>query len=83
MRITIKAHFDGKTFVPDEPVHFPANFAVTLKVDPAVSEPQWPAEIEQRLKALDDLEKMALEADSPAADWSRESIYSGTVDDPR
>jgi hypothetical protein len=36
---TIKAHFDGKAFVPDEPVDLPANQAVVLRVEPAPSFP--------------------------------------------
>jgi hypothetical protein len=30
--MTIKAHFDGKVFVPDEPVEIPAGSEVTLDV---------------------------------------------------
>jgi hypothetical protein len=32
MSRTIKAHFDGKVFVPDEPVDVPAGESVTLEV---------------------------------------------------
>ena len=32
MTRTIKAHFDGKVFVPDEPVDVPAGEPVTLEV---------------------------------------------------
>jgi hypothetical protein len=32
MTRTIKAHFDGKVFVPDEPVDVPAGQTVTLEV---------------------------------------------------
>lgn len=77
---TIRAHFDGKSFVPDEPVVLPTNAAVTLLVDSAAA--LSPA-VEERLQALSDLEKLAEEADVPHVDWSRESIYSGTLDDPR
>ena len=81
--MTIKAHFDGKTFIPDEPVDFPPNIAVTLQVGSASGEPPLTTEMEQRLQALDELERMAADADAPEADWSRDSIYSGTLDDPR
>ena len=78
---TIKAHFDGKTFVPDEPVVFPANTPVTLHVD---LQKQGPLEsIEERLKALDELAALAEQAEASSVDWSRESIYTGTLDDPR
>jgi hypothetical protein len=78
---TIRAHYDGKSFVPDEPVTLPPNAAVTLHVDSDDSSVS-PA-IEERLKALADLENIAEEADVPKVDWSRDSIYSGTIDDPR
>jgi hypothetical protein len=32
MTRTIKAHFDGKVFVPDEPVDVPAGESVTLEI---------------------------------------------------
>ncbi len=75
---TIKAHFDGKTFVPDEPVDMPVNTQVTLLVEGLES-----AQVEGQLKALEELEKLADSAGGHRADWSRESIYSGTRDDPR
>jgi hypothetical protein len=31
--MTIKAHFDGKVFVPDEPVHLPKNHQVTIDLE--------------------------------------------------
>ena len=37
---TIRAHFDGKTFVPDEPVHLPVNQPLTLHVQSAVEPAQ-------------------------------------------
>jgi len=78
---TIKAHFDGKTFVPDEPVHMPAHMPVTLHVD--VADTDQAANAESQLKALDELEMLSESSATPIADWSRESIYTGTLDDPR
>jgi len=37
---TIKAHFDGKTFVPDEPVNMPIDQPVTLHIETPPSEPE-------------------------------------------
>ena len=34
---TIKAHFDGKNFVPDEPVDLPVNQPVTLHFDAQIA----------------------------------------------
>lgn len=36
--VTIKAHFDGKTIVPDEPVSLPEGTALTVHVEPTVAE---------------------------------------------
>ena len=32
--MTLKAHFDGKVLVPDEPVNLPVNCALELEVKP-------------------------------------------------
>jgi len=31
--IAIKAHFDGKVFVPDEPIHLPPNQQVNITIE--------------------------------------------------
>lgn len=36
---TVKAHFDGKVLIPDEPVNLPANCAVELEVRPISDKP--------------------------------------------
>jgi hypothetical protein len=36
---TVKAHFDGKVLIPDEPVNLPANCAVELDVRPVGEKP--------------------------------------------
>jgi hypothetical protein len=35
--LTIKAHFDGKTIVPDEPVSLPQGTALTIHVEPTAA----------------------------------------------
>jgi hypothetical protein len=40
MTMSIKAHFDGKTIVPDEPVDLPVNQPLQVRVDLPLSEPQ-------------------------------------------
>jgi hypothetical protein len=42
MTRTIKAHFDGKVFVPDEPVDVPAGQPVTIQVGPDANLPSEP-----------------------------------------
>jgi hypothetical protein len=76
---TIRAHFDGKTFVPDEAVNLPVGAPLTLYVERRAD---GDLQAEAQLKALDEL--LDLSGVGPGnADWSRESIYSGTLDDPR
>ncbi len=33
---TIKAHFDGKAIIPDEPLHLPVDLPLTVHVDAGV-----------------------------------------------
>ncbi|MCY2950955.1 MAG: hypothetical protein NTU53_03145 [Planctomycetota bacterium] len=37
--VAIKAHFDGKTIVPDEPVNLPANQRLIVHVQPVSDHP--------------------------------------------
>jgi len=78
---TIKAHFDGKTFVPDEPVVLPPHQRVALHVDPTASKSSLGVARtqEERIHLLELIEKLAIECDAPEADFSRDSIYSGTL----
>jgi hypothetical protein len=39
---TIRAHFDGLTIVPDEPVNLPINQPLTLHIDETVEPPAKP-----------------------------------------
>ena len=76
---TIKAHFDGKSIILDQAVNLPIDQPLTLHVDIPVIDT---ARIDDQLNALDDLLKLSTD-ESNSADWSRDSIYSGTLDDPR
>lgn len=40
MTISIRAHFDGKAFIPDEPVNLPVNKPLTLSVDTGLAPEQ-------------------------------------------
>jgi len=77
----IRAHFDGKTFVPDEPVEARVDQPVTVLIQMTneMRRPQTDAEFEQLLA---DMDRDAVTTGHPVDD-SRESIYSGTIDDPR
>ena len=77
---TIKAYFDGKVFVPEEPVRLPHAQRVTLQVEPDGSNETPKKSTIQDLLA--NIDKLAVRAQWPIDD-SRDSIYSGTIDDPR
>ena len=51
---TLKAHFDGKVLIPDEPVNLPVNCALKIAVEPA-EKPQ--SQSNGSLKSLVDLAK--------------------------
>ena len=78
--MTIKAHFDGRTFVPDEPVDVAMDQPVTVNIPS-------PVEVKQLSDAEFELILAEMDADAVhcdhVVDWSRDSIYSGTLDDTR
>ncbi len=59
MTVRIKAHFDGKTIVPDEPVSLPVGTVVTVEFPALDSLGPVPSAAE-RLRALDELASMAI-----------------------
>ena len=77
--MTIRVHFDGKVFVPDEPVNIPINQSATVQIETLPSARLTDEQFEQ---LLSDMDRDALAVNHPA-DWSRDSIYSGTLDDTR
>ncbi len=80
---TIKAHFDGKAFVPDEPVDLPPDQPVTVQVDAGASNGKAAPNRQELIERLGRIEEMAGECGAGEVDWSRDSIYSGNLDDPR
>ena len=59
MTVRIKAHFDGTSIVPDEPVQIPAGTPVTVEFS-APHHLRAPGTLEDRLAALHRLASMAL-----------------------
>jgi len=85
---TINVRFDGKAFIPDGPVPFQKNQSITLYYVDAVRDQQLSdkpsaAEVKRRREGLAKLLELAKGHGNPNADYSRDSIYSGTLDDPR
>jgi len=75
MATVIRAHFDGKVIVPDEPVDLPVD--QPLEAELRVSEARLsPAEIEKRRAAIKRLAAKAIHGlNMPDFAFSRESIY--------
>ena len=67
----LKAHFDGKVLVPDEPVDLPLNCALELRVVPLDSESP-PQEDSQALRRLAELAKKVGKADESRRDGAAE-----------
>jgi hypothetical protein len=78
--MTIKAHFDGRVLIPDEPLGLAVNQQVTLQVEPA-GVPTVHTEKEM-LELFAEMDADAVQA-GDGIDYSRDSIYGGTIDDPR
>lgn len=74
MSIVIRAHFDGKVIVPDEPVDIPIGpLEAELRPDDALLSPE---EVEQRLAAWDALDEHLVPGlNIPDEALRRESMY--------
>jgi hypothetical protein len=57
--MTLKAHFDGKVLVPDEPVDLPVNCALEVSVRPIVTVPTPADEAPVDEKGKTSLQKLA------------------------
>jgi hypothetical protein len=73
MSLTIRAHFDGKVIVPDEPVDLPVNQALEVLLSPIT--PEDPTQ-EQRREALQRLVGRAIHGvNIPLEALRRENMY--------
>lgn len=78
-RMTIRAHFDGKVIVPDEPVTLPAGTPLTVRVEPETFVPAERATMEQRQAAFESF--LANARAHPVPSLSDEAIHPDTVYD--
>jgi hypothetical protein len=62
---TLKAHFDGKVLVPDEPVNLPVNRALKVQVEPVEPSAAPASEEKPLLKLLKAIEAMPSNPDWP------------------
>jgi hypothetical protein len=78
MTVTIKAHFDGKVIVPDEPVDLPVGRWLEVQVRPLVTEDgsrQHEHSIEERLRRLDQVTGWISGPPIPLEALRRENLY--------
>ena len=71
MTTTLKAHYDGKVLVPDQPVELPVNAALRLQVVQEDEELRAFEESRRRILAL----AKNLACGIGPRDWTREDLY--------
>ena len=77
IRMTIRAHFDGKVIVPDEPVELPAGTPLTIRVEPEAFVPAERATMEQRKAAFESF--LANARAHPVPSLTDEQIHPDTI----
>jgi hypothetical protein len=70
----VKAHFDGKVLIPDEPLKLPVNCALELHIQP-VAVPPAAANGKPLLKLLKALEELPANLDWPADGAAQHDHY--------
>jgi len=73
MTTSVKAHFDGKVFVPDEPVELPVNETVEVQISPWKFDSELEAFEESRRRVLALAENLA--RGIGPRNWTREDLY--------
>ncbi|GMU25076.1 MAG: hypothetical protein AMXMBFR13_51470 [Phycisphaerae bacterium] len=72
MTVQLRAHFDGRVLISEEPVDLPVNQMLNVQVEVP---PGLPNDTEARLAALDRIAARAVSANLPAKALTRDSIY--------
>lgn len=71
----VKAHFDGKVLVPDEPVKLPVNCTLELHIQPVEKQLPTPADGKPLMKLLKALETLPGNPDWPADGAAQHDHY--------
>ena len=79
--MTVSAHFDGKVIVPDEPLDFPPNQALIVRIEPVDGEPGPLDESALMWLATNAVDSEALPAD--LADRHDDYLYGRSSTDDR
>jgi hypothetical protein len=72
---TLKAHFDGRVLVPDEPVNLPVNRALKVQVEPMEQSAVPASEEKPLLKLLKAIEAMPSNPDWPSDGAAQHDHY--------
>ena len=78
IRMTIRAHFDGKVIVPDEPLTLPTGTPLTIQIEQETFVPAERATMEQRKAAFEEFIARAHARPVPSLtdeQISRDTIY--------
>jgi hypothetical protein len=82
MSLTIRAHFDGKVIVPDEPVDLPVDQPLEVELKPIEAEvdrSQRELSIEERLRRLEQTAGRISGPSIPLDALRRENLYEERV----
>jgi hypothetical protein len=79
MSLTIRAHFDGKVIVPDEPLYLPAGQVLEVDVRPS-PQPASPSELERQRAAVRRVVSRAVHGlHIPPEALRREALYEESL----
>lgn len=73
MIFQLRAHFDGRVLIPDEPVDIPVNEPLTLQISTNQTEPQIANSSDAAFERL--LSRVVPNANIPAEALRRENLY--------
>jgi hypothetical protein len=79
MSLRLRAHFDGRVFVPDEPVDLPLNQPLELEVRPeavkSTNGTSSPEAVRERLRKLEEFFRLPTLGELPPGALRRENLY--------
>ncbi|MBI3909498.1 MAG: hypothetical protein HY320_01025 [Armatimonadetes bacterium] len=81
MSVTIRARFDGRVIIPEEPVDLPIDQPLVVELTPVPREEEKPSEavIRQRLRRLEEASGRISAPPIPAEALCRENLYDERI----
>ncbi len=78
MTTSLKAHYDGRVIIPDEPVDLPVNTPLELQLSPAAKEPN-ERDLQEARRRLARATGFLKHPPPPPEALRRESIYDESI----